>query len=122
MTTFPTTSDALPKAMSMGKTIDPAAPRTNREGLVKTSPDGRPTYSSGVVVAREDGGQAQDNFYAVIEPPKAPWPMGTVLRPEGKAWVTPYVVDGGNGRRAQQGLSFVVERLVPVSDKAPAAS
>jgi hypothetical protein len=94
------------RVMSMG-----GEPRARmRENAAKLSPDGKPTYSTGVVAAREDGGQDRGVTVAVIEPQI--FPLGTMLRPDGDVWLTPYVSDNGN--RASAGMSIVATRLVPV--------
>lgn len=82
--------------------------RVNAEGQPKLSPDGRVTHSTGVVAAREDGGQDRGITIAVID--YKPFPMGTPLRMDGGVWVTPYVTDA-----KRQGLSFICERLVPAT-------
>ena len=88
--------------------------RTGRDDAPKLSPSGKATFSTGVVVAREDGGQERGATISVTEQPAEVWPMGTRLRAQGDAWLTPYVADSGSGR-PQVGLSFVVDRLVPVA-------
>ena len=83
----------------------------------KLSPSGKPTFRSGADVRRDGGfgGFDHNASIAVCEEPKEPWPFGTVLTAEGDAWVTPYVTDGN-----RQGLSFVVDRLVPSAPTPPA--
>lgn len=83
-------------------------PRTNPDGSPKLAPNGKPTYASGVVVARPEGGADRGITIAVTDP--APLPLGAVVHPDGEVWVTPYE---SNGRVA---LSIVCDRLV-----APAA-
>lgn len=90
-------------------------PRQREDGTPKLAPDGRPTFSTGVVVARSDGGQDRGITVAVVEPQE--YPLGTRLCPDGRAWVTPSVTDA---RRL--GLSVIVERLVPGADGAPAGA
>ena len=85
-------------------------PRTNQDGSPKLSPDGRPTYSTGVQVARPDGGIDRGITIAVIEP--ANFSLGKVVRVDGDTWLTPYVQD--NGGRPATGQSIVCERLVVV--------
>ena len=101
----------IPDLLSMGR--EELIQRTTKEGAPKLSPDGRPTFSTGVAAIREGGGQDQGVTVAVIEVPKTPWPLGAALRAEGKAWLTPYV-----NQQGRQGLSFVVERLVPAKPAA----
>lgn len=120
MAVFTITADQVPQAVSLGGTDELRARQGEREGRVvpKLSVDGRPTFASGVVVARETGGQEKGVTIAVIETPTKPWSLGQALRAEGKCWVTPYVTDTN-----RQGLSFVVERLVPVdASTTPVAS
>jgi hypothetical protein len=88
-------------------------PRLNAEGGPKLSPDGRPTFSTGVVVARPDGGQDRGVTISVTEPTRLP--LGVLLRPDGNVWLTPYE---SNGR---VGVSIVCDRLVP-ADKAPVST
>ena len=111
MAIFKIDAGEVPEALSMG--VEELRARTNRDDSPKLSPSGKPTFSSGVVVAREDGGQERGATISVIEVPATPWPMGTRLKAEGDAWLTPYVSDGSG--RPQVGLSFVVDRLVPVT-------
>ena len=85
-------------------------PRTSQDGSPKLSPDGRVTYSTGVQVARPDGGIDKGITIAVIEPTK--FSLGTVVRADGDTWLTPYVQD--NGGRPSTGQSIVCERLVAV--------
>lgn len=80
----------------------------------KLAPNGKPTFSTGVVAAREDGGQDRGVTVAVTEP--GSYPMGTVLRPDGAVWITPYVLEGGS--RPSVGISIVAERLVPIDSPA----
>ena len=111
MATYEITPSAAAQivAMSMGGA---ARPRL-REGVAKLSPDGRPTFASGVVVAREDGqGQERGVSIAVIE--STVLPMGALVRPDGKTWVTPYVTDAG-----RVGVSIVTERLVAAKPARP---
>jgi hypothetical protein len=86
-----------------------------KEGQPKLSPTGRPTFTSGVVVARPDGGVDRGLTIAVVEPPAKPWAMGLLLRADGRCWLTPYVDAGG-----RQAISFTVERLVPAVPLNPA--
>lgn len=90
-------------ALAMGGEMRPRL----KEGVPKLSPDGRPTYASGVVVARDDGGVDRNVTIAVIELGK--FPLGMAVRPDGKAWLTPYVTDA-----QRLGISIVCERLIPV--------
>lgn len=99
------------RVMSMGG--DPR-PRM-KDDQPKLAPNGKATYSTGVVAARQDGGQDKGVTIAVTEP-KA-YPIGTVLRPDGDVWLTPYVAE--NGTRTSAGMSFIAERLVPVEPPTP---
>lgn len=110
MAVFEIAADQVPHALAMG-VEDLRAREKEQDGRVvaKTSPDGRPTFASGVVVARDMGGQDKGATIAVIEKPTKPWALGTALRAEGACWVTPYVTEAN-----RLGLSFTVERLVPV--------
>ena len=112
MAVFPTNPSAVPTCLGMGTPV-PTAPRTRADGTVRTSPEGESTYSTGVVVTRPDGGMDRGASIAVIEP--AAYQLGQPLRAEGRAYVTPYVTDAG-----RLGLSFLVERLVPVEARAAA--
>ena len=100
--------DASISALSLG---GEPRPRADESGVPKLSPDGRPTYSTGVVVARETGGIDRGITISVIEPEV--FPLGTVVRVDGRTWLTPYVQDSGG--RASIGKSFVCERLVAVT-------
>ncbi len=106
MTQFSIAADQVPDALAMGGDLRPRM----KGDQPKCAPNGKPTFSSGVVVAREDGGVDRGATISVIEPPAAPWLLGTPLRAAGACWVTPYVTDAN-----RQGLSYTVERLVPVS-------
>jgi len=103
------------RVMSMGGEPRPRL----KDDLPKLAPNGKATYSSGVVAAREDGGQDKGVTIAVTEPKV--YSLGTILRPEGDVWLTPYVSE--NGGRASAGMSIIAERLVPVdAPVAPARS
>lgn len=110
-------ADAAEKivGLAMGGEYRPRADRAT--GVVKLSPDGRPTCTSGMVVARPDGGHDRSVTVAVIETGTA-YPLGTRVRVDGKVWVTPYLAGDGSSRAL--GLSVVAERLVPMD--LPAAS
>jgi len=92
------------RALSMG---GEPRPRTNEDGVPKLAPNGKPTYSTGVVLARADGGQDRGITIAVTEPMTLPF--GVPMRPDGAVWATPYET---NGRVA---VSIICERLVPVA-------
>ncbi|QCQ17248.1 hypothetical protein [Microbacterium sp. RG1] len=81
--------------------------RTGDNQVPKLAPNGKPTYASGVVVARPEGGVDRGVSIAVTEP--AVLPLGVALCPAGDIWVTPYE---SNGRVA---LSIVCDRLVPLA-------
>lgn len=104
-------ADAAAKiaGISMGAEPRPRADRAS--GAVKTSPDGRPTYTTGIVVARDGGGLDRAVTLAVIEPGPA-LPLGTRVRVDGRVWATPYLA--GDGASRSLGLSIVAERIVPV--------
>jgi len=98
---------AILRALSMG---GEPRPRLTEDGAPKLAPNGKPTFVSGAVVARPDGGHDRSITIAVTEP--TPHRMGAVVKPDGEVFVTPYEQ---NGRVA---LSIICDRLVPV---APAA-
>ncbi len=112
MAIFKIDPSAVPQSLSMGGELRPRMKGTGEAAEPKLSPSGKPTFSTGVVVEREGGGQERGATIAVIETPAEPWPMGTKLKAAGDCWLTPYVAEGSG--RPQVGLSFVVERLVPV--------
>lgn len=101
---------AVPAALSMG--VEDFRARMRGDDP-KTAPNGRPTFTSGVVVTRDGGGADRSASIAIIEKPTVPWPLGTPLRAEGDCWLTPYVTNDN-----RQGLSFVVTKLVPVTPTA----
>ncbi|GLK16923.1 hypothetical protein GCM10017602_14050 [Herbiconiux flava] len=97
------------RALSLGGEV---RPRLNDSGVPKLAPNGKPTFSTGVVVARADGGQDRGVTISVTEP--VVLQLGAALRPDGDVWVTPYETNG------RVGLSIICERLVPVGPVAAA--
>jgi len=110
MTTYKLADESANSIRAIAFGQDPRQ-RTNQDGTPKLSPDGRVTYSTGVQVARPDGGIDKGITIAAIEPSK--FPLGAVVRADGDTWLTPYVQD--NGGRPSTGQSIVCERLVAVA-------
>lgn len=104
MAAYEVLTESVPMCMGMGAEFHPRL----KDGQAKLSPHGKATYTSGVVVARPDGGADRGITIAVTEPANKPFDMGQRLRADGRCWMTPYV--DGAGRQA---VSFTVERLVP---------
>lgn len=107
MTTYKLAQDSAETITGISFGQKPKA-RTNQDGSPKLSPDGRPTFSTGIQVARPDGGVDRGITVAVIEP--STFPLGAVVRAQGLTWLTPYVQEVGS--RFAVGQSIVCERLV----------
>ncbi|MDE0571801.1 hypothetical protein ON058_00025 [Demequina sp. B12] len=113
MAAFEVLTESVPMCMGMGAEFQPRL----KDGQAKLSPHGKATYTTGVVVARADGGADRGLTIAVTEPAAKPFDMGQRLRADGRCWMTPYV--DGAGRQA---ISFTVERLVPLEAGAKKSS
>lgn len=66
-----------------------------------------------IVVSKEGKERADTNIgLHILNPVNIE--AGVAYKLAGKVRVTPYIIDGGEGRRASQGLSVIADSLVPV--------
>lgn len=102
--------DAIFAGMGTDLTADDARPRM-RDGVPRMSPDGRPTYNSGVVGPSRWGGADSETTVAVIE--RGTYEFGRFYRLDGLVWIQSFAVQGFGGR-ARQRQAILAERLIEV--------
>lgn len=71
------------------------------------------------VVVSKEGKERADTNVGIHVLNKVDIQAGVAYKVAGKVRVTPYIIEGGEGRRANQGLSVIADSLVPVKGDEP---
>ena len=87
-------------------------PRKNRDGSLKLSPTGLPTFSLGGITLRDSGGVDRSVFVNSCQQEPQILKMGERYRTSGRTWVLPFASNGFVN------LSVTCERLDPVTESA----